>query len=216
MGARAAEFNVADLAWSPTSQSGSFARHLDSALGLDVFGREYVFWAQIPQYERIPGRELLPHPFLLPHRQIDAYADSSIIDNQEILSLPIHAELSLVKEKGPLALLRIYVDGVDTGGKSRKVAKKVYVFTWTPVDKTHSIQARRIITVLLDNRCCRTCGCGGKCTVNAVWKVCCWSWAALRDVGGKNHTPPFLGGCCPSDLLECCKQKYVSYIRAYC
>ena len=127
------------------------------------------------------GRQLLPHPFLLPHRQIDAFAGSCTTESETILRLPIHAQLSVVKQGGPLALLRVYVDGVDTGGKSRKVAKKVFVFSWTPVDQTHSVAARRIITLLLDNRCCKSCGCNGRCTRNAVWKVCCWSWAALRS-----------------------------------
>ena len=162
---------------------------------------------------RLRGRAVLKHPFVLPHRQVDRFADTCVVDDQTILGLPIHAELALVRGplappvpievpramaaepelvtvKGPLTLLRIYTDAVDTSGRARKIPQKVYVFTWTPVHKTHSIEARRIITVLLDNRCCSTCGCGGRCTINAVWKVCCWSWAALLD-GHHPKTGPF-------------------------
>ncbi len=73
----------------------------------------------------------------------------------------------------------VYVDSIDTGGKSRKSNKTVYAFYWTPVGNT-SLEARRVITVVLRWRCCQTCGCGGRCTINAIWHRTCWSWAALK------------------------------------
>ena len=79
-----------------------------------------------------------------------------------------------------IAVCRLYVDGVDTGGKSRKKAKKVLVFLWSPLGVGSSIASRRVITVMLGDRCCQSCGCSGRCTVQAIWKVICWSFAALR------------------------------------
>ena len=79
-----------------------------------------------------------------------------------------------------IALCRLYVDGIDTGGRSRKKEKKVYGFLWSPVDRSDSLEDRRLITVLLASRCCKTCGCGGRCTRNAVLKIIAWSFAALR------------------------------------
>ena len=66
--------------------------------------------------------------FLLPHRQIDDHPDDLTCD-QKLWELPWADDFRLVHEDGPLsiAVCRLYVDGVDTGGKSRKKAKKVLV-----------------------------------------------------------------------------------------
>ena len=56
LGDAAAICMVGDLARSPTNQSGSFARHLDHALGLDPFERDFVFTTKIPQQHRIHGK----------------------------------------------------------------------------------------------------------------------------------------------------------------
>ena len=71
----------------------------------------------------------MPHPFLLPHRQIDDHPDEFTCD-QKLWELPWADDFRLLHEDGPLsiAVCRLYIDGVDTGGKSRKKAKKVLVF----------------------------------------------------------------------------------------
>jgi len=181
LGSVAEAAGVADLARHPDAQSGSFASFLEARLGLANQLKQSLYWAKIPQSTKTSGRALLPHPFLLPHLQVDA---SCYATDAEFLSLPYVSQLSVMKERGPLCLGRLYVDGVDPGGKARKSSQKVYVFSWTPLGT--SSRLRRIITVVLGARCCKACGCGGRCTRNAVWRICCWSWAALR--AGKHPT----------------------------
>ena len=127
-------------------------------------------------------RKLMPHPFLLPHRQIDDHPDEFTCD-QKLWELPWADDFRLLHEDGPLsiAVCRLYIDGVDTGGKSRKKAKKVLVFLWSPLGAGSSVASRRVITVMLGDRCCQSCGCSGRCTVQAIWKVISWSFAALRN-----------------------------------
>jgi len=93
----------------------------------------------------------------------------------------MYREMELIQQEESVALCRIYVDGVDTGGKSRKKAHQVYAFLWSPLGQAHSVSARRLITVVLGERCCKSCGCRGRCTRQAIWKVCVWSWSALRS-----------------------------------
>ena len=157
---------------------------MDSKLGLDQFARDVVFFTKIPQHTKRHGRPCrmrMPHPFLLPHRQIDDHPDDLTCD-QKLWELPWADDFRLLHEDGPLSIAacRLYVDGVDTGGKSRKKAKKVLVFVWSPLGAGSSIASRRVITVMLGDRCCQSCGCSGRCTVQAIWKVICWSFAALR------------------------------------
>ena len=51
---------------------------------------------------------------------------------------------------------------------------------WTPIDQCGKPGARRLITVMLDSRCCQSCGCCGRCTRNAVWQIIAWSVASLK------------------------------------
>ena len=66
--------------------------------------------------------KLKPHPFLLPHRQGDEFWDDCETSDLDFLGLPIHASLEgeALERCGPLSLVRLYVDGLDVGGKSRK------------------------------------------------------------------------------------------------
>ena len=116
----------------------------------------------------------------MPHLQGDRFHESCLSDDVELPGVPLYQELDIIHEEGPLALVRLYVDGLDPGGKSRKKAKQVYVFMWTPVGQKGIIKARRLIIVLLSARCCRSCGCRGRCTRNAIWKVVAWSFSAWR------------------------------------
>ena len=172
---------VDHIARNPNAQSGSFAIFLDCKLGLDQFANNSVFMANIPQHTKTKGRQRLPHPFLLPHRQVDDFPDECACD-KELWELPWADDFRVLYENGPLnvAVLRLYVDGVDTGGKSRKKAKKVLVFLWSPLGSGSSLTSRRLITVMLGDRCYKSCGCSGRCTVQAIWKVISWSVAALR------------------------------------
>ena len=140
--------------------------------------QDHFFWSDIPQHNHKTGRrELLPHPFLMPHQQVDMFWSHCELTDADIMGLPTNAELRT--EEGKLALLRVYIDGVDVAGRSRKGSKKVWVFMWTPLGHCRELHARRVITVLLDLRSCR-CGCAGRCTRNAIWERCAWSFAALR------------------------------------
>ena len=124
LGTTAAEHNVQDLARGPGEQSGSYAKHLNKVLGLDKIEREFIFHHRIPQTpKQHEDPELLPHPFLLPHRQADEFAQDCQLNNKAFASLPIYSNLELLWQEGPLSLHRLYVDGVDTTGKARKVAK---------------------------------------------------------------------------------------------
>ena len=182
MGDLAEQVRVDHIARSPTCQSGSFAHFLERKLGIDIFVRNSVFFTKIPQHTKKYGRKLLPHPFLLPHQQVDAFPDDSLPYDADIFKLPCASNIESIMEEGPfsIALCRLYVDGLDTGGKSRKKHKKVLVFLWTPCGADNSISARRIITVVAADKCCRFCGCGGRCTLKAIWRVIAWSFAALR------------------------------------
>ena len=66
----------------------------------------------------------------------------------------------------------------------------MYAYYWTPITKGHIVSSRRLITVLLDSECCKSCGCRGRCTRNAIWTVVAWSWAAFRR-GVHPSTSPF-------------------------
>ena len=182
LGDTAKQHGVEHVARSPSSQSGSFNAFLDKQLGIDDFVAKYVFFAEIPQHTKKYGRKWLPHPFLCPHRQAHEFADDSTCQNMSVFDLPGIAGLSVVHEEGQIsiALCRFYLDAVDTGGRSRKKAKQVYAFLWSPIDQAESLGARRLITVLLADRFCKSCGCGGRCTRNAVLKIITWSFAALR------------------------------------
>ena len=91
-------------------------------------------------------------------------------------------DLRVVREDGPLqvALCRLYLDGADVSGKAKASSTTVYVFSWTPIGQTKTMQARRICTVFDKRRACR-CGCSGACTINAIWHRLSWSWCAWRD-----------------------------------
>ncbi len=125
---------------------------------MHAFVAQHIYYGKIPQHTKKHGRKLLPHPFLPPHRQIDAYDGCCLSNNMDMFSLPGIAEMDVVREEGPLsvALCRLYVDGVDTGGKSRKTGKQVYVFLWTPLGESDSLSARRLITVMPASRCCKS------------------------------------------------------------
>ena len=119
---------VADLAKDPSSQSGSFQNFLEPKLGIDSSVKYYVLWERVPQHDGRRGRRLLPHPFLLPHRrQGDALFDQGLQVPDWMLDLPINTKYKALREDGPLALIRPYVDGVDAGGKSRKRENKFRV-----------------------------------------------------------------------------------------
>ena len=187
----AAELQVSDLAKPPSNQTGSYAPYLHRALGLDEAADKYIFETKIPQHggKRV-GRKLLLHPFLLPHRQIHEFPDNCVSSDPEFLRIPMNARILRQEGQLSMGLARLYVDGVDTGGKSRKIPQKVYCFMWAPLGCSAKGADRRLITILPDNRCCRTCGCGGRCTRNAVWTVCAWSWHAAKS-GVHPATGPF-------------------------
>ena len=122
LGDSAAQHGVADLVKPPGAQSGKYARHLKSALGLDNFENDFIFKANIMQHDRASRkniRKLLP--FLVPHRQVDEFWDDCETSDLDFLGLPIHAGLEIEEQRSPLSLVRLYVDGLDVGGKSRKL-----------------------------------------------------------------------------------------------
>ena len=163
LGTHARDLGVDHIARSPRSQSGSFNKYLDSQLGIAECIEKFVLFVKIPQHTKKYGRKLLEHPFLCPHRQADEFPDDCLVTDFDIFQLPGIQELRIVREQGPLslALCRVYVDGVDVGGRSRKKSKKVWVYLWTPLGASGSLSSRRLITVLLNDRCCKSCGCGG-------------------------------------------------------
>ena len=137
----ASQHHVFDLVRSPDAQSGSYAKHLHEAIGLNDAMNNFVFMAKIPQ-QCGKRRKWLPHPFLLPHRQIHEFA--GVTENaDDAMSIPINSEI--IKKEGDLLLCRLYVDGVDTGGKSRKIPAKVYCYMWYPVGCSNKLASRRLI-----------------------------------------------------------------------
>ena len=182
LGSYARDLGVDHIARSPQSQTGSFNKYLESKLGMAEFIEKFVLFVKIPQHSKKYGRKLLGHPFLCPHQQADEFPDDCLVKDFDIFQLPGIQELRTVREQGPLSLAlgRVYVDGVDVGGRSRKKPKKVWVYLWTPLGASGSLSSRRLITVLLQDRCCKSCGCGGRCTRQAVWRVIAWSFSAYR------------------------------------
>ena len=94
---------------------------------------------------------MIDHPFLMPHRQGAEFWDESLSTDVDVLSLPAIQELTLVRIHGPFGVLivRIYTDGIDIGGKSKKVGSKVWCFYWSPVDKGKQTSARRVLRVAI-------------------------------------------------------------------
>ena len=123
LGDSASQHGVADLVKPPGAQTGAYAQHLKGALGLDKFEENFIFNAKIMQHCRSTRKNIRkPHPFLLPHRQVDEFWDDCETSDLDFLGLPIHASLEgeALERCGPLSLVRLYVDGLDVGGKSRK------------------------------------------------------------------------------------------------
>ena len=184
-GAAAKMLNVEDIARDPSSSTGNFQRELDNQLMLDKIMKKHVFWSSIPQYNRKTRRtEMLEHPFLMPHRQAQDLQMESIIHMRELMALPIYKNLTVVRtmpagEHHKIILARFYVDGLDMAGRARKNARKVWIFLWSPVG-SKKVEDRYLATVMLQTRCCQSCGCNGRCTVNAIVHRLVWSFRALR------------------------------------
>ena len=80
------------------------------------------FKASITQYDRATRNHFRhDHPFLLRHRPAHEVWDSCVTADPQVLGFPIHAGLEVddIMTCGPLSLVRLYVDAVDVGGKSR-------------------------------------------------------------------------------------------------
>ena len=184
-GAAAKMLNVEDIARYPSSSTGNFQKKLDKQLMLDKTMKNHVFWSCIPQYNRKTRRtEMLEHPFLMPHMQAQDLQMESIIHMRELMALPIYKNLTVVRtmpadEHHKIILARFYVDGLDMAGRARKNARKVWIFLWSPVG-SKKVEDRYLATVMLQTRCCQSCGCNGRCTVNAIVHRLVWSFRALR------------------------------------
>ena len=184
-GAAAKMLNVEDIALDSSSSTGNFQKKLDNQLMLDKIMKNHVFWSRIPQYNRKTRRtEMLEHPFLMPHMQAQDLQMESMIQMRELMALPIYKNLTVVRtmpadEHHKIILARFYVDGLDMAGRARKNARKVWIFLWSPVG-SKKVEDRYLATVMLQTRCCQSCGCNGRCTVNAIVHRLVWSFRALR------------------------------------
>ena len=184
-GAASKMLNVADIALDPSSSTGNFQKELDNQLMLDKILKNHVFLSRIPQYNRKTRRTaMLEHPFLMPHMQAQGLQMEGIIHMRELMALPIYKNLTVVRtmpadEHHKIILARFYVDGLDMAGRARKNARKVWIFLWSPIG-SNKVEDRYLATVMLQTRCCQSCGCNGRCTVNAIVHRLVWSFRALR------------------------------------
>ena len=177
--------NVEDIALDPSSSTGNFQKELDRQLMLDQVLKNHVFWSRIPQYNRKTRRTaMLEHPFLMPHMQAQDLPMERMTQMRELMALPIYKNLTVVRtmpadEHHKIILARFYVDGLDMAGRARKNARKVWIFLWSPIG-SNKVEDRYLATVMLQTRCCQSCGCNGRCTVNAIVHRLVWSFRALR------------------------------------
>ena len=74
-------------------------------------------------------------------------------------------------------------------GRARSNPDSVIVLSWVPAHLSRSIDARRLVTVMRKSECCR-CGCSGRCTVQALFRVFTWSFNCLA-AGTWPSTGPF-------------------------
>ena len=185
---------VHDLALAPHAASGNrqgghAERQLSHILGQGEFLRTEVFWSFVPMHDkRSATRQPFKLPFVLPHEAIARLHDSPqgrahfAVRDESILGIPRIARHPVLQEHGSAntVLLRLYVDGVPYQGRARAAPDSVLCFTWSPV--TGATNAPRfLITAVRKQDLCRSCGCGGHCSIDAILRVINWSFAAAQS-----------------------------------
>ena len=137
-----------------------------------------LYWANIPMYDETSrSQKLVPLPFCLPHEWLADMASAdpeawaaSTPELQKVVEewrQRVHAPADDGKVIAPLTLWgdsAPYHTGTDS----------VDLLLWGGANK----ESRNWITVISQAAMCR-CGCGGKCTLVACWRVVNWSFQAL-------------------------------------
>ena len=78
-----------------------------------------------------------------------------------------------------VSLAHLYADGAQYTLRAASHPDTPWVFTWTRVDQIKDLQARHLITVMSKLLLCK-CGCGGRCTIEAILRVIAWSFSCWR------------------------------------
>ena len=175
------DLGVADLAMDPDRHSGgNFEMQVRRAMKTDEFVKNEVYFADIPFFGKKAGSRVFEkHPFLLPHERVYMMHKAGLrfgAADAELLGLPRFRESEVIVTWGALSvvLMRIYLDAAVFAKAS--AGDSFYGFYWSDI----STGERFLITVVRKKSCCRTCGCGGRCTVEAVMRVILYSSIALK------------------------------------
>lgn len=179
---------VHDLALPPRAasgqrQGGHAERQISQALGQEEFLRDEVFCCPVPMHaKRTASRNAgFMQPFVLPHEAIARLRDSPNglahfqVQDESIFNILRIARHPVVMERGSATvLLRLYADAVPYHGRARASPDSVICFTWSPVTGT-TTAPRFLITAVRKQDLCRSCGCGGRCSVDEILRVINWS-----------------------------------------
>ena len=169
-----------DLALRPSMAGGHFQAHIDAALGIPDFVAEYVYWVDVPIHNHQTNRRTLQrHPMLLIHERVAAaFAHDATQflppegERDALLGVPRFASCALLRALGwnRLALLGFYIDAAPWSKRD-----SFYAFYWYGIFSTQ----RHLITVIRKHDLCK-CGCGGRCSLQAILAVIAWSFGCLR------------------------------------
>ena len=162
---------------SPDSSSGHFSRHLQHALGVDLRTASH-YHVDVPSYDKHSlSRSLRSTPMLLPHELFD-HECSEAVGYSEALRLaaasnslgPIYAEHPVVQHADkPVSPVGVYLDSVPFLKRDSVLGLWVY---------NTILQTRHVVALLRHSQMCR-CGCGGYCSMHAIFTAFAWSMAAL-------------------------------------
>ena len=120
-------------------------------------------------------------PFLLPHEMINAIIKKSLAVARDLSELPDGSPLddaatAFARDLNVARELVIPI-GIHGDGVPHKRNKSVQVFSWNFLAKGMS---ERFLFTSIDKDFCCQCGCGGRCTLDAIVNVFAWSMKAMH------------------------------------
>jgi len=119
-------------------------------------------------------------PFLLPHEMVNAISKKNLNVTRDLSELPDGSPLddaatSFAREHN-VPRERVVPIGFHGDGVPHKRNKSVQVFSWNFLSKGMS---ERFLFTSIDKDFCCQCGCGGRCTLDAIVDVFAWSMKTM-------------------------------------
>ena len=174
------DLDVDDLAIAGDRRGGHYQRKLDNTLGIASWIAESVYWVQVPYHDcRTNLRVFRKHPMLLVHERVSTLFLKDVetflpptAEREVLFGLPRFRSCPLLRELGweRLALLGFYIDAYPF-----TKSDSCYAFYWNGI----FMRQRHLITVFRKSDLCK-CGCGGRCSLQAILEVVVWSFVILR------------------------------------